>query len=118
MVTFIHLSVFLTLHKANFFEDVVKRFTGWGQGTRPNAGLPYLPSFRASATGSPPLFGDTTQVFLEAIGMRALKIAVFILLLSGFLIGQTNRGGITGTVTDANGAVVPSAKVTITKEVE
>lgn len=46
--------------------------------------------------------------------MKALKIGIFVLILSGFLIGQTNRGGITGTVTDANGAVVPSAKVTIT----
>lgn len=46
--------------------------------------------------------------------MRALKIAAFIFVFCGFLIGQTNRGGLTGTVTDANGAVVPSAKVTIT----
>ncbi len=46
--------------------------------------------------------------------MKALKIGIFLVVLSGIIIGQTNRGGITGTVSDANGAVVPSAKVTIT----
>ena len=45
--------------------------------------------------------------------MRALKIAAFVLFLSGFLIGQTNRGSVSGTVTDANGAIVPGVKVTI-----
>ncbi|MEQ1761803.1 MAG: TonB-dependent receptor [Pyrinomonadaceae bacterium] len=46
--------------------------------------------------------------------MKAFKIIGLLLLFSGLLIGQTNRGGLTGTVSDANGAVVPSAKVTIT----
>src|SRR4029079_2902269 len=46
--------------------------------------------------------------------MRLVKISVFILLLSSIIIGQTNRGGISGTVKDSNGAVVPNAKVTIT----
>ncbi|HEY0769991.1 MAG TPA: carboxypeptidase-like regulatory domain-containing protein, partial [Sphingobacteriaceae bacterium] len=30
------------------------------------------------------------------------------------IIGQTNRGGISGTVTDVSGNVVPGAKVTVT----
>src|SRR5687768_14385735 len=46
--------------------------------------------------------------------MRLIKISVFILALSLAIIGQTNRGGISGTVTDSNGAVVPGAKVTVT----
>jgi len=45
--------------------------------------------------------------------MRLIQISVFILVFCLAIIGQTNRGGITGTVTDANGAVVPSAKVTV-----
>ncbi|MBI1762077.1 MAG: carboxypeptidase regulatory-like domain-containing protein [Acidobacteria bacterium] len=43
-------------------------------------------------------------------------LCVFALLLSLAATGlaQTNRGGISGTVTDVTGAVVPGAKVTIT----
>lgn len=48
--------------------------------------------------------------------MRSLKILAFVLLISLTIIGQTNKGGISGTVTDTNGAVVPGAKVTITNE--
>jgi hypothetical protein len=48
--------------------------------------------------------------------MRLAKILVLILLSSLAIIGQTNKGGISGTVTDTNGAVVPGAKVTITNE--
>ncbi len=36
------------------------------------------------------------------------------LLCAGFLVGQTERGIVTGTVTDASGAVVPAARVTVT----
>lgn len=46
--------------------------------------------------------------------MRLLQISIFVLALSLTLIGQTNRGGISGTVVDSNGSVVPNAKVTIT----
>ena len=46
--------------------------------------------------------------------MRLVKISVFILVLCLTIIGQTNRGGIGGTVKDSNGAVVPNAKITIT----
>ena len=46
--------------------------------------------------------------------MRSIQIFISILVLSLAIIGQTNRGGISGTVTDSNGAVVPAAKVTIT----
>ena len=46
--------------------------------------------------------------------MRLVQISIFILVLSLAIIGQTNRGGISGTVTDSNGSVVPAAKVTIT----
>lgn len=46
--------------------------------------------------------------------MRLVRILGFLVLLSLTIIGQTNKGGITGTVTDPNGMVVPGAKVTIT----
>lgn len=46
--------------------------------------------------------------------MRSIQILISILVLSLAIIGQTNRGGISGTVTDSNGSVVPAAKVTIT----
>jgi hypothetical protein len=45
--------------------------------------------------------------------MRVLKISIFVLVFCGFLIGQTNRGSISGSVTDTNGAAVPGAKVTV-----
>lgn len=48
--------------------------------------------------------------------MRVGKILILLSILSLAIIGQTNKGGISGTVTDANGAVVPNAKVTITNE--
>ncbi len=46
--------------------------------------------------------------------MRLLRISIVILSFCFVLIGQTNRGGISGTVTDSNGAIVPGAKVTLT----
>lgn len=48
--------------------------------------------------------------------MKFIAILIVLLSVTGALIGQTNRGGITGTITDSNGAVVPSAKITITNE--
>lgn len=48
--------------------------------------------------------------------MRIGRILILVGLFSLAVIGQTNKGGISGTVTDPNGAVVPSAKVTITNE--
>ena len=46
--------------------------------------------------------------------MRSVQILIFITIFSLAIIGQTNRGGISGTVTDSNGAIVPGAKVTVT----
>ncbi|MEP6789075.1 MAG: carboxypeptidase regulatory-like domain-containing protein, partial [Acidobacteriota bacterium] len=46
--------------------------------------------------------------------MRLVHISIFIVVLSLAIIGQTNKGGITGTITDAKGAAVPGATVTIT----
>ncbi len=43
-----------------------------------------------------------------------LCLFVVLLSLATSALAQTNRGGISGTVTDATGAVVPGAKVTIT----
>lgn len=48
--------------------------------------------------------------------MRLLKIFTFVLVLCVAIIGQTNKGGISGTVKDTNGAIVPNAKVTVTNE--
>jgi len=42
------------------------------------------------------------------------RILSVIVLLSGFLAAQTNRGAISGTVFDKSGAVVPGATVTVT----
>ena len=46
--------------------------------------------------------------------MRFIGITTFMLLLSLAVLGQTNRGGVSGTITDASGAAIPGAKVTIT----
>src|SRR5258706_11341318 len=46
--------------------------------------------------------------------MRLVQIWIFIVALSLAIIGQTNKGGITGNITDAKGAAVPGATVTIT----
>ncbi len=46
--------------------------------------------------------------------MRITRISIFVLLLSLTIIGQTNKGGITGTVTDSKGEPVAGATVTVT----
>src|SRR5262245_41385297 len=48
--------------------------------------------------------------------MRLVKISTFILLFCIAIIDQTHIGGISGTVADPNGGVVPGSKVTITNE--
>lgn len=46
--------------------------------------------------------------------MRHILSVVVVLVCSVIVFGQSNKGGITGTVTDQNGAVVPGATVVIT----
>ncbi len=46
--------------------------------------------------------------------MRAIVVAFVLLAASLVAVAQTNKGGISGTVVDANGAGVPGATVTIT----
>lgn len=48
--------------------------------------------------------------------MRLTRISIFLLLTASSLavFGQTNRGGISGTITDASGGAIPGAKVTVT----
>jgi hypothetical protein len=46
--------------------------------------------------------------------MRAILVAFLLLTASLVAAAQTNKGGISGTVVDANGAGVPGATVTIT----
>src|SRR5262249_44616844 len=46
--------------------------------------------------------------------MRLLMSIAFVLLSTIVVFGQTNKGGISGTVTDANGAKLPGATVTVT----
>jgi hypothetical protein len=43
-----------------------------------------------------------------------MQILAAVLLCAVAVVGQTNKGGISGTVTDANGAVVPGATVIVT----
>src|SRR5688572_27715863 len=45
---------------------------------------------------------------------RVIPFILVILLLPSLLIGQTEKGSIVGTVTDANGSAVSNATVTIT----
>ena len=55
---------------------------------------------------------------MKAVHTRLISgicvISLVLLCVSGSLIAQTNRGGISGTVFDPQGAVVPGASVTIT----
>ena len=46
--------------------------------------------------------------------MRPMQIIAVVLLLAVAAAGQTNRGGIAGTVLDQNGAAIPGATVTVT----
>ncbi len=46
--------------------------------------------------------------------MRLVKILFLVLSFALAIIGQTNKGGITGTVSDQKGAAIPGATVTIT----
>lgn len=46
--------------------------------------------------------------------MRAFSLLAVVLIFVATALGQTNKGGISGSVTDANGAAVPGASVTIT----
>jgi len=46
--------------------------------------------------------------------MRSVSVLALILLGASVAFGQTNKGTISGTVFDANGAAVPGATVTIT----
>lgn len=46
--------------------------------------------------------------------MRLTQITILLLLLSLAAFGQTNRGGISGTISDSSGGAIPGAKVTIT----
>ena len=46
--------------------------------------------------------------------MRRVLTVVVVLVCAIAIVGQTNKGGISGTVSDQNGAVVPGATVVIT----
>jgi Carboxypeptidase regulatory-like domain len=46
--------------------------------------------------------------------MRFISTLMVALFCSALAIGQTNRGGISGTVVDQNGASIPNATVTLT----
>src|SRR5215471_11338624 len=46
--------------------------------------------------------------------MRIILIAVMLFVAVVTVVAQTNKGGISGNVVDANGAAVPGATVTVT----
>lgn len=46
--------------------------------------------------------------------MRTMMFIAAVLLCALSVVAQTNKGGVSGTVTDANGGVVPGATVTVT----
>src|SRR5262244_1198061 len=46
--------------------------------------------------------------------LKSLYAAPLTLLLAPVVLGQSDRGTITGTVTDSSGAAVPGANVTVT----
>src|SRR5205085_3626519 len=77
---------------------------------------PALPGLRTSPRATKqrprPLLGN----FRRERGklMRAMRILTFVLLFAAAAVGQTNKGGISGTVLDQNGAAIPGATVTIT----
>ena len=46
--------------------------------------------------------------------MRPIQILAFVFFCATLALGQSNKGGINGTVIDPNGAAVPGATVTVT----
>jgi hypothetical protein len=48
------------------------------------------------------------------VALKRALVPLAVLLVAGHLIGQSERGTISGTVRDASGAVVPQVKVTVT----
>lgn len=46
--------------------------------------------------------------------MRTVISILSLLILSTIIIGQTNKGGISGTISDSSGGLIPGATVTIT----
>jgi len=48
--------------------------------------------------------------------MKVRSLLAFVVLGSSLLMGQTFRGGVVGTVTDASGAAIADAKVTVTSQ--
>ena len=61
--------------------------------------------------------GDSTSGRFTLKGQFLLgTLVLFLLSFSAPLAGQIGRSGITGTVTDATGAVVPGATITVTHE--
>ena len=57
-----------------------------------------------------------TYVRSNAFGLCVVGVVLLSLLFSVSLFGQAVNGTIVGSVTDASGAVVPNAKVTITEQ--
>ena len=51
----------------------------------------------------------------QYIGCLLCKLSACLLFVSGLALAQTGSTEITGLVTDATGAVVPGAKITITR---
>src|SRR6185437_8929965 len=50
----------------------------------------------------------------SVMGIASLSLGIFLFLLMSFsAVAQTNRGGISGTVFDPQGAIVPNASVTV-----
>src|SRR4030095_9871644 len=48
------------------------------------------------------------------ISIRLLAGLFIVMVCAAFVLAQTNRGGISGTIFDKTGAVIPGASVTIT----
>src|SRR5215469_18201247 len=48
--------------------------------------------------------------------LRALFLALLVIAASGYAIGQTERGGISGQVTDNTGALLPGTVVMLKNE--
>ena len=46
--------------------------------------------------------------------MRSLTVVVCLLALAFITVAQSDRGTITGAITDPSGALIPAAKVTLT----